>query len=101
MAIRCSDTLTMPAGERRADDLIGFGPVWQRIFGRAGCMVGRGNLDLGPGPGPARLGERGRGHWLLARRSISDPEGVDSLRAPPVRHRGPGREPRAAGGISR
>jgi hypothetical protein len=32
MAIRCSDTLTMPAGERRADALIAAAPsrAWQR-----------------------------------------------------------------------
>src|SRR5207245_10608589 len=33
MAIRCSDTLTMPEGERRADDLIAALPArsWQKI----------------------------------------------------------------------
>jgi hypothetical protein len=33
--------------------------------------------------------ERGRGHWLLARRSLADPV-LRLLRAPPVQHRGPG-----------
>ena len=39
MAIRCSDTLTMPAGERRADDLIAALPAraWQRISAGAGA----------------------------------------------------------------
>ena len=39
MAIRCSDTLTMPEGERRADDLIAALPSrsWQRISAGAGA----------------------------------------------------------------
>ena len=73
MAIRCSDTLTMPAGERRADALIAAAPsrAWQRLSTGAGA----------PGPREfdwARIAvrtgwRRGRGHWLLARRSLSDP----------------------------
>ena len=39
MAIRCSDTLTMPAGEQRADVLIAAAPVraWQRLSTGAGA----------------------------------------------------------------
>ena len=39
MAIRCSDTLTMPQGERRADALIAAVPSrgWQKISAGAGA----------------------------------------------------------------
>ena len=39
MAIRCSDTLTMAAGEQRADALIAAAPVWswQRLSTGAGA----------------------------------------------------------------
>jgi hypothetical protein len=39
MAIRRSDTFTMPGGERRADDLIAAAPPrsWQRISAGAGA----------------------------------------------------------------
>jgi SRSO17 transposase len=73
MAIRCSDTLTMPAGERRADDLITAVPsrAWQRLSTGAGAHGPREfdwtRVQVRPGWRP------GRGHWLLARRSISDP----------------------------
>ena len=73
MAIRCSDTLTMPAGERRADDLIAALPAraWQRISAGAGA---HGPREYDWARIPVRPGwERGRGHWLLARRSLSDP----------------------------
>jgi len=73
MAIRCSDTLTMPAGERRADALIAAVPArgWQRISAGAGA---HGPREYDWARIPVRAGQkRGRGHWLLARRSISDP----------------------------
>ena len=76
MAIRCSDTLTMPAGEWRADDLIAALPSrsWQRISAGAGA---HGPRESDWARVPVRPGwERGRGHWLLARRSISDPEEI-------------------------
>lgn len=77
MAIRCSDTLTTPAGERRADDLIAaVSPrSWQQISAGAGAHGPR-EYDW------ARIAVRragckpGRGHWLLARRSLSNPEQV-------------------------
>jgi SRSO17 transposase len=73
MAIRCSDTLTMPAGEQRADVLIAAAParVWQRLSTGAGAHGPREfdwtRIAVRPGWRP------GRGHWLLARRSLSDP----------------------------
>jgi SRSO17 transposase len=73
MAIRCSDTLTMPGGEQRADALIAAAPArsWQRLSTGAGAHGPR-EFDW------TRVAVRtswgpGRGHWLLARRSISDP----------------------------
>jgi len=73
MAIRCSDTLTMPEGERRADDLIAAVQArsWQKISAGAGA---HGPREYHWARIPVRTGrERGRGHWLLARRSLSDP----------------------------
>ena len=76
MAIRCSDTVTMPEGERRADALIATVPAraWQRISvgtGAHGLRESRwARVPVRPG------GRPGRGHWLLARRSISDPEKI-------------------------
>ena len=76
MAIRCSDTVTMPEGERRADALIAAVPAraWQRISAGAGA---HGPREYDWARIPVRAGQkRGRGHWLLARRSISDPEKI-------------------------
>jgi SRSO17 transposase len=90
MAIRCSDTLTMPEGERRADDLIAAlaSRSWQRISAGAGA---HGPREFDWARIPVRTGQkRGRGHWLLARRSVSDPEEIAYLRllrAPPFQHR--------------
>ena len=73
MAIRCSDTLTMPGGEQRADALIAAVPprAWQQISAGAGAHGPReyhwARIPVRPGTKP------GRGHWLLARRSLSDP----------------------------
>jgi len=76
MAIRCSDTVTMPEGERRADALIAAvaARAWQRISAGAGA---HGPREYDWARIPVRAGQkRGRGHWLLARRSISDPEKI-------------------------
>ena len=76
MAIRCSDTLTMPEGERRADELIAALPAqaWQTISAGAGA---HGPREYGWARIPVRAGwKRGRGHWLLARRSLADPEEI-------------------------
>jgi SRSO17 transposase len=73
MAIRCSDTLTTPEGEQRADALIAGLPArsWQKIPAGAGA---HGPREYHWARIPVRAGQkRGRGHWLLARRSISDP----------------------------
>jgi SRSO17 transposase len=78
MAIRCSDTLTMAEGERRADALITAVPArgWQRISAGAGAHGPR-EFDWARVPVRTQTGwPRGRGHWLLARRSISDPDEV-------------------------
>ena len=76
MAIRCSDTLTMPDGERRADALIAALPSrsWQKISAGAGA---HGPREYNWARLPVRAGDtRGRGHWLLARRSLADPAGI-------------------------
>jgi SRSO17 transposase len=73
MAIRCSDTLTTPEGEQRADALIAALPAraWQQISAGAGA---HGPAEYDWARIQVRTGQkRGRGHWLLARRSISDP----------------------------
>jgi SRSO17 transposase len=76
MAIRCSDTLATPEGERRADGLIAAVPprAWQRISAGAGA---HGPREYAWARVPVRPGwERGRRHWLLARRSLADPEEI-------------------------
>jgi SRSO17 transposase len=73
MAIRCSDTLTTPEGERRADDLIAALPAraWQKISAGAGA---HGPREYHWARIAVRAGQkRGRGHWLLARRSLAEP----------------------------
>ncbi len=67
MAIRCSDTVTMPDAAVPAR-------AWQRISAGAGA---HGPREYDWARIPVRAGQkRGRGHWLLARRSISDPEKI-------------------------
>jgi hypothetical protein len=76
VAIRCSDTVTMPGGERRADDLIAAVPArsWQKISAGAGA---HGPREYHWARVPVRPGwNRGRGHWPLARRSLSDPSEI-------------------------
>jgi SRSO17 transposase len=74
LAIRCSDTLiTTSAGEQRADALIAALPprVWRRLSVGAGA---HGPREYHWARVPVRICWRpGRGHWLLARRSIKDP----------------------------
>jgi SRSO17 transposase len=77
VATRCNDTLiTTTAGEQRADALIASLPArsWQRLSVGAGAHGPR-EYDW------ARTAIRicwqpGRGHWLLARRSLTDPEEI-------------------------
>jgi SRSO17 transposase len=76
MAIRCSDTLTVPAGRQRADTLIAAvsGRAWQRLSTGAGA---HGPREFAWARIPVRPGWRaGRGHWLLARRSLADPDEI-------------------------
>jgi SRSO17 transposase len=103
MAIRCSDTLTMPAGEQRADTLIAAAPVraWQRLSTGAGA---HGPREFDWTRIAVRTGWRpGRGHWLLARRSLAtrprSPTTPATGPAGPAPRTWPGS--RAAAGISR
>ena len=66
----------MPEGERRADALVAAVPsrAWQRISAGAGA---HGPREYDWARIPVRPGHtRGRGRWLLARRSLSDPEEI-------------------------
>jgi SRSO17 transposase len=74
LATKRNDTLiTITGGQARADDLITALPsrAWRRISAGAGA---HGPREYDWARVPIRIGwARGRGHWLLARRSISDP----------------------------
>ncbi len=74
LAIKRNDTLATPDGKHRADALIAALPAraWQRLSAGAGA---HGPREYGWARVPVRTGTRrpGRGHWLLARRSLSDP----------------------------
>jgi len=73
MAIRRSDTFTISGTGQRADGLIAALPArsWQRLSAGAGAHGPReyhwARVAIEAGAKP------GHGHWLLARRSISDP----------------------------
>ena len=76
MAIRRSDTLTTPAGEQRADALTTAVPArsWQKISAGAGA---HGPREYHWTRIPVRpRWKHGRGHWLLARRSLTSPEEI-------------------------
>ena len=78
MAIRRSDTLAMPEGERRADDLIAAVPPrsWQKISAGAGA---HGPREYHWTRIPVRAGWRpGRGHWLLACHSLASRKEISS-----------------------
>ena len=74
LATKCNDTLiTTEAGERRADELIAALPAraWRRLSVGAGA---HGPRDYDWARIPIRISwAPGRGHWLLARRKITDP----------------------------
>jgi SRSO17 transposase len=76
LAIRRSDTLTTDMGEQRADALIAATPArsWQRLSTGAGAHGPR-EFDWARVPVQTRP-RPGRGHWLLARRSLSDPADI-------------------------
>ena len=73
MAIRCSDTFPVCGAEQRADALIAAlsARSWQRLSAGAGAHGPReyhwARIAIQAGAAP------GRGHWLLARRSLHDP----------------------------
>jgi SRSO17 transposase len=76
MAIRRSDTFPVSGAEQRADALIGAlaARSWQRLSAGAGAHGPReyhwARVAIEAGARP------GRGHWLLARRSLSDPDEI-------------------------
>jgi SRSO17 transposase len=74
LATKVNDTLiTIEGAEYRADELIAGLPTraWRRLSAGAGA---HGPREYDWARIPIRIGWRaGRGHWLLARRSISDP----------------------------
>ena len=77
MAVQCNDTLATPAGEQRADALAAAVPArsWQKIPAGAGA---HGPRECHWAKIPVRPdGKPGRGHWLLARRSLADPADID------------------------
>jgi SRSO17 transposase len=77
LATKRNDTLiTVTGGQARADDLIADLPsrAWRRISAGAGA---HGPREYDWARVRIRIGwTRGRGHWLLARRSISDPSEI-------------------------
>lgn len=77
LALRCSDTLiTTAGGEHRADELVAAMPqrAWRRLSAGAGA---HGPREYDWARIPIRIvWKPGRGHWLLARRSISDPSEI-------------------------
>jgi SRSO17 transposase len=76
MATRCNDIFPAARGGQRADALIAALPArsWQRLSAGAGAHGPReyhwARIPLPGGAGP------GRRHWLLARRSLTDPAEV-------------------------
>ena len=93
MAIRCSDTVTMPEDERRADALIAAVPsrACQNLSRGRGARPAR--VPLGADPGPARAEARLRA--LAAGPPLAQrPRRDRLLRAPPVQHRRPGLDSR-------
>jgi SRSO17 transposase len=74
LATKRNDTLGTPAGrEERADALVAALPAraWRRLSAGAGA---HGPREYDWARVPVRTGWRpGRGHWVLARRSLSDP----------------------------
>jgi SRSO17 transposase len=77
LAIKRNDTLTTPDGEKRADALIAAVPAgaWQQLSAGAGAHGPR-EYDWARVPVRTSAWRPGRGHWLLARRSLSDPADI-------------------------
>jgi SRSO17 transposase len=74
LAIKCRDTLAALEGPQRADALIAALPAraWQRLSAGAGAHGPR-EYDWARIPVRTSAWRPGRGHWLLARRSLKDP----------------------------
>ena len=74
LAIKRNDTLTIADGEKRADALIAAVPAgaWQQLSAGAGAHGPR-EYDWARVPVRTGAWRHGRGHWLLARRSLKDP----------------------------
>ncbi len=77
LAIKRCDTLTTAEGEQRAAALIAAVPsrAWQRLSAGAGAHGPR-EYDWARVPVRAGAWRPGRGHWLLARRSLADPNEI-------------------------
>jgi SRSO17 transposase len=77
LAIKCRDTLVAPEGSRRADALIAALPAraWQRLSAGTGAH-GLREYDWARIPVRTGTWRPGRGHWLLARRSLKDPHDI-------------------------
>jgi SRSO17 transposase len=77
VAIKCRDTLTTLEGPQRADALIAALPAraWQRLAVGAGVHGPR-EYHWARIPSRAGTWRPGRGHWLLARRSLHDPQDI-------------------------
>jgi SRSO17 transposase len=80
LATKCNDTLSttngLAAGEQRADALIAALPAraWRRLSVGAGA---HGPRVYEWARVPIHIGWRtGRGHWLLARRNLGDPDAI-------------------------
>lgn len=77
LATKVNDTvITADGGEQRVDELVAALPerAWRRLSAGAGA---HGPRDYDWARVPIRIGWRaGRGHWLLARRSIKDPNEI-------------------------
>jgi SRSO17 transposase len=73
LATKCNDTVLIDGGYARVDELIAALPAraWRRLSVGAGAHGPReyhwARLPIGS------TGRPGRGHWLLARRKVSDP----------------------------
>jgi SRSO17 transposase len=77
LAIKRRDTLAAAEGPQRADALIAALPsrAWQRLSAGAGAHGPR-EYDWARIPVRTCAWRPGRGHWLLARRSLKDPDDV-------------------------
>ena len=77
LAIKCRDTLAATEGTQRADALIAALPAraWQRLSAGAGAH-GLREYDWARIPVRTGAWRPGRGHWLLARRSLKDPDDI-------------------------